>query len=255
MNRKITPLFLLALASLLWTSPLLAQSDASPAEQSLLQLANQARAQHNLPPLRWDANLAQAAQAHLQWVRRNPDNLLHQYPGEPDLLARGAHTGARFATIAENIGARGESPASLQQIWMTTPTHRANLLDPNLNAVGIAVLEANGLLYAVEDFARNVPVQGRDAVEQHVAKLLQDQGIAPAASNEDARKTCDMPQGNAGTPKLAIQWDSADLTQLPDPILQQLAKTKYASAQVGACPGKQPNNQQFTTWHVVVLLY
>ena len=238
----------------LLSSVLYAQSGASPAEQTLLQLTNRARAAHNLPPVQWDAQLARAARAHADRVVREHGELLHQYSGEPDLTTRGAQTGAHFTTIAENIGS-GPDPALIQQTWMSTPTHRANILDPNLNAVGIAVLEANGLLYAVEDFARNVPVQGRDAVEQHVAKLLQDQGIAPAASNEDARKTCDMPQGNAGTPKLAIQWDSADLTQLPDPILQQLAKTKYASAQVGACPGKQPNNQQFTTWHVVVLLY
>jgi Cysteine-rich secretory protein family len=243
---------LLSLVLTLLSPAALAQS---PAEQSLLQLANQARAQHSLPPLRWDANLAQAAQAHLQWVRRNPDNLLHQYPGEPDLLARGAHTGARFATIAENIGARGESPASLQQIWMTTPTHRANLLDPNLNVVGIAVSQDNAnLLYAVEDFGHNVPSLPSSSVEQHVQQLLQAQGIAPAPSNEDARKTCTMPTGSVGTAKLVIQWDGADIDHLPDAILQQLSQTKYASAAVGACPGRQPNSQ-FTTYHIAVLLY
>src|SRR5271156_6189257 len=79
-----------------------AQAGASPAEQTLLQLANQARVQHNLPPLHWDASLAQAAHAHLRWVVRNPGELLHQYPGEPDLVTRGANAGARFSTISEN---------------------------------------------------------------------------------------------------------------------------------------------------------
>src|ERR1700737_2054199 len=73
----------------------------SPDEQALLQLANQARAPHNLPPLRWDAALAIAARNHLRWVIRNPGELLHQYPGEPDLVTRGANAGARFATISE----------------------------------------------------------------------------------------------------------------------------------------------------------
>jgi hypothetical protein len=227
----------------------------SPAEQSLLQLANQARAAHNLPPLQWDATLAQAAQSHVQWVLRHPGDLLHQYPGEPDLITRGAHAGAHFGTIAENIGGRGEDPAALQQIWMTTPTHRANLLDPNLNVVGIAVTpDPNGLLYAVEDFARNVPTLSQATVEQHVQKLLQAQGLAPAPSNDDARKTCTMPQGQAGSPKLVIQWDSSNISQLPDTLLQQLSRTKYTTAAVGACPGNQPN-QQFTTYHIAVLLY
>jgi hypothetical protein len=229
-----------------------AQPQGSP-EQSLLQLANEARAAHNLPPLQWDNSLARAARAHLQWVVRNPTQLLHQYPGEPDLLTRGANTGAHFSTISENIAGRGDTPESLQQIWMTTPTHRANLLNPNLNAVGIAVVQNQGLLFAVEDFARNVPTLTPDAVEQQVSKLLEAQGFPPAQSNADARKTCTMSQGQAGNPKLVIQWDGADISQLPDAVLQRLDKAKYTTAAVGACPGK--SNQQFTTYHIAVLLY
>jgi len=229
-------------------------SSGSPDEQALLQLANQARAQHHLPPLTWDSALAIAARNHLRWVIRNPGELRHQYPGEPDLVTRGANAGARFSTISENIAGHGQTPADLQQIWMTTPVHRANLLDPNLNVVGIAVVENQGLLFAVQDFARDVPALTPEAVEHQVAKLLQARGFPPAPSNQDARKTCTMSQGQAGTPKLVIQWDGSDITQLPDAVLQNLDKTRYKTAAVGACPGRQPN-QQFTTYHIAVLLY
>jgi len=231
----------------------IAQTDASPAEQSLLQLANQARAAHNLSPLHWDSTLAHAARAHAKWVIHQP-NELHQYPGEPDLMTRGAQAGAHFSTIAENIGGHADDPAALQQIWMTTPTHRANLLDPNLNAVGIAVIEDQGLLYAVEDFARSVPVPQSAEIETRVAQLLQQHGIAPAASNADARSTCEMPKGNAGSPKMVIQWDGPNPTLLPDVLLKQIATGNYTTAQVGACPSQQAN-QTFTLYHVAVLLY
>jgi len=247
MRKALLPILALTLSA----ASTLAQA---PAEQSLLQLANQARAAHNLPPLQWDSTLAHAARTHLRRVVQEQGDYLHQYPGEPDLQTRGANAGAHFTTIAENIGGRGESPADLQKIWMTTPTHRANLLDPNLNAVGIATVEQGGLLYAVEDFARNVPVPQSAAIEKRVAQLLQEHGIAPAESNADARATCDMPKGNAGTPKLVIQWDGPNPTQLPDVLLQQIASGTYTSAQVGACPSKQ-TNQQFTLYHVAVLLY
>jgi hypothetical protein len=247
MRKTLLPILALTLAV-----PTLAQSD--PAAQTLLQLANQARAAHNLPPLHWDSELARAAHAHLERVVHEQGEYLHQYPGEPDLTTRGANAGAHFATIAENIGGHAESPADLQKIWMTTPTHRANLLDPNLNAVGIAVVEQGGLLYAVEDFARNVPVPQSGGIEKRVAQLLQEHGIAPAASNADARATCTMPKGNAGSPKLVIQWDGPDPTQLPDVLLQQIATGRYTTAQVGACPSNQAN-QQFTLYHVAVLLY
>jgi uncharacterized protein YkwD len=224
------------------------------AERTLLQLANQSRAQHNLPPLRWDDSLAKAARAHLQWVIRDPGELLHQYPGEPDLVTRGANAGAHFSTIAENIAGHGDTPAAIHQVWMTSPTHRANLLDPNLNVVGIAVVENQGLLFAVQDFGHDVPTLTPEAVEHQVAKLLQARGFPPAPSNEDARKTCTMAQGQAGWPKLVMQWDGADISHLPDAIVQQLDKSKYTSAAVGACPSKQ-STQQFTTYHIAVLLY
>jgi Cysteine-rich secretory protein family len=241
-----------ALLALILSAPcVIAQT---PDEQSLLQLANQARAAHNLPPLHWDDTLARAAHAHLQRVVQDQGEYLHQYPGEPNLQTRGANAGAHFTTIAENIGGRGESPADLQKIWMTTPTHRANLLDPNLNAVGIAIVERGGLLYAVEDFARSVSVPQSGGIEKRVAQLLQERGIAPAASNADARTTCTMPSGNAGHPKMVIQWDGPNPTQLPDVLLQQIASGSYITAQVGACPSNQAN-QQFTLYHVAVLLY
>ena len=242
-------LFLLAMFAI-HTPSAIAQSNA---EHTLLELANQARAQHNLPPLRWDSALAVAARNHLRWVVRASD-LRHQYPGEPDLVTRGANAGARFSTISENIAGHGTDPQSLQQSWMASPVHRANLLDPNLNVVGIAAVENQGFLFAVADFGKSVQALTPEAVEHQVAKLLQAQGFKTAPSNEDARRTCTMPQGQAGNPKLVIQWDGADLSHLPDAVLQNLDRTKYAVAAVGACPGRQAN-PQFTTYHIALLLY
>ncbi len=257
MDTKIrTPksLLLLAPAILILAAPQIhSQTSVSP-EKALLQLANQSRAEHSLPPLQWDDTLAKAARAHLQWVLRNPDDLQHQYPGEPDLVTRGALAGARFGTISENLAGRGETPTSLHQVWMTSPAHRANLLDPDLNTVGIAAVQVNGLYFAVEDFAHNVPTLTPDTIEKQIARLLQARGFPPAPSNEDARKTCAMPQGQqAGTPKLVIRWDCSDISQLPDAVARQLDKSKYSSAAVGACSGKQSG--QFTTYHVALLLY
>jgi Cysteine-rich secretory protein family len=246
---------LLSLLALALSAPIaIAQSDASPAERSLLQQANQARAAHNLPPLHWDSNLAHAAHTHLQRVVQEPGDYQHQYPGEPDLKTRGAQAGANFSAIAENIGGHAEDPTTLQKTWMTSPTHRANLLDPNLNAVGIAVTQVGSLLYAVEDFAHSVSVLQTSDIEKRVSQLLLEHGIAPADSNADAIATCEMPKGNAGTPKLVVQWDGPNPTDLPDVLLRSIATGSYRTAQVGACASQQ-SNAQFTLYHVAVLLY
>src|ERR1700744_3550379 len=104
-----------------------AQTPPTSPEQTLFQLTNQARAAHNLPPLHWDNALAAAAKAHVQRVRNEPGELLHQYPGEPDLTTRGAQAGAHFPPHAENVG-RGTDVPLIQQTWMNSPSHRANIL-------------------------------------------------------------------------------------------------------------------------------
>src|SRR5438309_5854244 len=124
-NKTKSLLLFFVLATMTITaSSAVSQGNASPDEQALLQLANQARAQHNLPPLRWDNALAAAARNHLRWVLRNPSDLQHQYPGEPDLVTRGANAGARFGTISEHIARHGQSPSDHHNSWMTTPVHR-----------------------------------------------------------------------------------------------------------------------------------
>jgi Cysteine-rich secretory protein family len=228
-------------------------STPSPAEQALLQLANKTRAAHNLPPLQWDSAIASAARTHDQRMIHEPGPLEHQYPGEPDLTARGAQAGAHFTTIAENL-ARGTDPAQIHQKWMSTPTHRANLLDPSLNAIGIAVIDSMGSLNAVEDFSHSAPVQSYSSLAQRVADVLQAHGIGPAESNQDAQTTCTMQRGAAGTAKLVVQWDGPDPTLLPDALIRQIATGRYSSAEVGVCASKQPN-PGFTTYNVAVLLY
>ncbi len=65
MHKILLPLLSLALL----TGTIHAQSSAA---KSLLDMANQSRAEHNLPPLAWDPALAKAASAHLGVVIQHP---------------------------------------------------------------------------------------------------------------------------------------------------------------------------------------
>jgi uncharacterized protein YkwD len=248
-NRTHARTLLLALT--LAASCFHAQTPPTSPEQTLFQLTNRARVAHNLPPLHWDNALATAAKTHVQRVRNEPGELLHQYPGESDLTTRGSQAGAHFTTIAENVG-RGTDVPLIHQTWMNSPGHRANLLDPNLNAIGISVAENHGLFSAVQDFSRSATVQSFASLEKQVAQILLEHGIAPAESNADAHQTCTMQSGAAGSPKLVIQWDGPDPTLLPDALLRAIATGRYTTAEVGVCASKQP---QFTTYNVAVLLY
>ena len=127
-------------------------------ENALLEAANHSRAAAGLPALQWDAALAAAARQHAQrMVQQN--TLSHQFPGELPLQERAKQTGARFSLIAENV-AEGPIVLGLHTQWMNSAPHRANLLDHELNAVGIAVVQSGNLFFAVEDFSAAVAMLG-----------------------------------------------------------------------------------------------
>ena len=62
---------------------------------------------------------------------------------------------AGFSGLAENImrGTCGMSAAEINQDWMSSPAHRANILG-NYSAIGIGATCSGGTIAAVEDFGR-----------------------------------------------------------------------------------------------------
>jgi Cysteine-rich secretory protein family len=242
-------------AVVLLSLPLAPSSNArqtSKADQQLLDAANQDRSAAGLVPLKWDPALAKAAHQHaLRMARAN--QLSHQFPGEPSMQDRARQAGARFSMIAENV-AEGPTPASIHSQWMNSSPHRANLLDPELTAVGISVVQSGNTLFAVEDFSTPVPSLSLESQEQEVASQLDAQGLHAAASSPDARKTCELDRGWAGPrPAAVLRYETADLAELPSEVLQKLSSGKYQSASVGAC--EAPDASDFTHFRVAILLY
>src|ERR1700742_1959678 len=165
----------MVLAGTMAALPVLAQQST---EQQVMDLANADRAQQGLSPLKWDPALAQAAAEHAQLMAQQPA-LSHQYPGEPDLVARTAAAGAHFRSIAENV-ALAPSPQALEQEWMHSAPHRANILNPAMNTIGIGLVKRGGNYYAVEDFADGVAEMGPQQIEQKISQMLQQKGLQPA---------------------------------------------------------------------------
>jgi hypothetical protein len=244
-------LWMIALAAALCAVPVSAQQ---PVEQQLMDLANADRAQQGLAPLKWDPALAQAAADHAQLMAQQPA-LSHQYPGEPDLVTRCGAAGAHFRSIAENV-ALAPNPQALEKEWMNSAPHRANILNPAMNTIGIGLVQKGGNYYAVEDFADGVAQLGPEQIEQKIGQLLQQRGLQLAASTQDARQTCEMQHGSAGgsAPGFIMRWEGTDLTRLPEVLEQKIATHQYHKAAVGACDSGNPS-QGFTTYKLAVLLY
>ena len=253
--RCLTIVAVIVITALLITPTLHGNSSrppASTAESILLNAANRDRAAAGLQPLQWDPALAVAARQHAQRMVQMKA-LSHQFSGEPPMQDRARHAGARFTMISENV-AEGANVPGLHTQWMNSPPHRANLLDPGLNAVGIAVVQSGSILFAVEDFATVVPTLSLDAQESQVASEIAAGGIRAVNATPDARKTCELDRGWSGQrPGSVLRYETSDLRRLPDDIRQKIGSGKYRSAAVGACEAS--GGGDFVNFRIAILLY
>jgi hypothetical protein len=230
-----------------------AQVGPSGPEQILFESANRERAAQGLAPLKWSAALASAAHAHA--VRMAQQNTLsHQLPGEPGFEDRASRAGAHFSSVAENI-AEGPNAEVIHQEWMHSPPHRANLMDPQLDSLGIAVVERQGTLFAVEDFSLAVETLTIPEQEKMVAEQLQKRGLRMLNYTDDARESCLLDNGYAGShrPSFVLHYATAELASLPDMLEQRIKTGRYHSAVVGACT--KTGKTAFAGYRIAVLFY
>ena len=223
----------------------------------IFALANQARAQAGVGRLDWDPALADAALQHCQRMAAEGP-ISHQYNGEPDLSARTAQAGAHYSVIEENV-AMGPSADTIHEEWMHSPGHRANLLSPDVDRVGIAVVAAHGSLYAVADYSRAVEQLSTTQVEARVAALIRVSGVAILRDPSLARAACSTDEGmprseNGPMARFVMRWQDSDLTVLPPALTERLTSGKYRQAAVGSCPA-QVAGGSFTAYRLAVLLY
>jgi uncharacterized protein YkwD len=134
-----------------WTSAV-AQPKAEVAEQQLFQAINRERAANGLPPLKWDEALANAARQHAETMAAQK-SISHGFPGELSLPSRATRAGALFSWLSENVAA-GPNTENINEQWMQSPNHRANLLDADMDTIGAGAAERNGVVFAVADFSK-----------------------------------------------------------------------------------------------------
>jgi len=140
-------------------------------EKQIFDQLNQERQKAGLAPLEWNELLAEAARGHSQAMAEN-GKLAHLLVGEQPLQERIALQGVRFIRAGENIALTGYVE-DVHLALMTSAGHRANMLNPKYNAVGIGVIEQNGKIFATEDFVFQVPVYSEAEFSAALAERLQ----------------------------------------------------------------------------------
>ena len=132
-------------------------------------------------------------------------------------------------------------PARIHSAWMNSPDHRRNLLNPEVDAVGIAVVEAGGSYYAVAEYERAVPTLEQGDVETAFNQRLRDNGLAILRDPSPARNLCDDDQKGPDAlaasplPALVFHWQGSKLNDLPVELTRLVRSGQYRKAATGAC--------------------
>jgi hypothetical protein len=127
----------------------------SDAEAQIFSDLNASREQAGVPPFRLDPKLTEAARRHTVLLQQHRE-ISHQYANEPPLTDRLRAAGAFFNEAAENAGLNSDLD-NVNEMFLSSPGHRANMLNPDYTHVGIGVVHSGGTFWITEDFAREPP--------------------------------------------------------------------------------------------------
>jgi len=237
----------------------------SAQQRQLLDLVNAERAKAGLASLQWDDHLAQAARAHTEMMAER-GQLSHQFSGESALPQRAGAAGAHFNSVAENVAYAGDV-ISLHRGLMHSPHHRANILNPESNAIGIGFAEKDGELYVTEDFARLLPSYSTSQFTQQVIAAfnrLRREGhislmtVRPNSQLQQAACRAKLdPQkiirGTPGATKLAV-FTATQPTDLPSDMQRAAADRSLRRMDIGVC-FKADDKAGFSKYWVVAAFY
>ncbi|MDZ7798186.1 MAG: CAP domain-containing protein [Patescibacteria group bacterium] len=111
--------------------------------QTIINLTNQERLNHNLPQLKLNSNLTQAAVAKAKDMLAD-DYFAHFAPDGKKPWDFIHSSGYDYKFAGENLAMDFSSASGAMQGWMASPTHRENILSSDYDEIGVAVL--NGKL-------------------------------------------------------------------------------------------------------------
>jgi hypothetical protein len=212
--------------------------------------------------------LTQAARAHSVRMAR-AKQLSHQLPGEPPLPKRLAATNIRFDRDAENV-AYDYSVEAAHEGLMQSPPHRANILSPKYNTVGIGVFRSGDVFWVTQDFsyrlqeysvdeAENAIIAGWQRERQHanrpaaqVVRIPQLRHMACAMAQQgrlDTRAPLNLPDVQA-----AVAYTEPDPAKLSASAAKMAHDNIITRVAVGACFADSEQSPGGTWWVAMVFL-
>jgi uncharacterized protein YkwD len=140
------------------SAPVPGATGAQPAgnaafEAQVVTLVNAERAGAGCAAVAVDDRLTTAARAHSADMASR-DYFSHTTPEGVDFATRISAAGYRWSGAGENIAKGQRTPQDVMTSWMSSPGHRANILNCGFKNLGVGVAaDATGALLWTQDFA------------------------------------------------------------------------------------------------------
>jgi uncharacterized protein YkwD len=130
----------------------------SQLESSVLADINALRAQHGLVKLRLNTQLTSSARAHSQQMAQDGYFAHRSADGSPfcrRLQSYYSPSPWRYWSVGENLlwSSPGIDGAGALKLWLASPEHRANLLNPHWREIGVSAVhktQAPGVYHGLE---------------------------------------------------------------------------------------------------------
>ncbi len=125
------------------TGPVSAAATAAESEYAyqVLAIMNQIRAENGLSTLTTTQELMNTAQMRAEEITVS---FTHNRPDGSSCFTAFKQNGVSYRAAGENIAAGQNNPQYVMDCWMNSPGHRANILNPAFNHVGIGCYYFNG---------------------------------------------------------------------------------------------------------------
>lgn len=251
---QVTTAKMLTLAALLslpgWAAP-----PALPAvETRIVELCNEVRRQRGLGPLEVQVNLQAAAAGHSaqMWDGKF---FGHTNPANPSVsLSHRLHSaGVASLSSAENLfrcegyQTRQLANAAVQS-WLASPGHRANLLNPKFNRIGVSVCGTKGNYVFTQDFSSEAVAIVSQNVRRDASGQLQltlrarvCQGPREGAILLDGKRIANWTAGEDGTFEVSAPLSHLGTVQIGQTVAPRSweIETEFRASEVAVSGAQQ----------------
>lgn len=131
-------------------------SDIKSMESEVARLVNVQRANAGLAPLKLNWEMSRVARIKSQdMINKNYFSHISPTYGSPFSMME--DYGIRFSAAGENIAMGQRTPQEVMNAWMNSSGHRANILNPSYNQIGVGLAKtSSGVCYWTQEFIKSL---------------------------------------------------------------------------------------------------